>query len=94
MTNNNPSCRRLVETLYPEIVSSESAQASGLPEVGLADAAVRQNVNPEESPAPAVDASFSTAANVSSAVTGVVVEQDDNLNYNGSSEAKAKAKTY
>ncbi|CEG36744.1 uncharacterized protein PHALS_03994 [Plasmopara halstedii] len=27
-------------------------------------------------------------------MTGVVVEQDDNLNYDGSSEAKAKAKTY
>ncbi|KAL8015787.1 hypothetical protein Plhal710r2_c029g0108361 [Plasmopara halstedii] len=42
MTNNNPSCRRLVEILCPEIVTGESAQASGLPEVGLVDAAVRQ----------------------------------------------------
>ncbi|CEG48482.1 uncharacterized protein PHALS_06301 [Plasmopara halstedii] len=93
MTNNNPSCRRLVETLCPEIMTSESAQASGLTEVGLADAAVRQDVDPEEGPAPAVDASLSTAANVSSAVTVVVVEQDDNLNYDGSSKAEAKAKT-
>ncbi|KAL7688450.1 hypothetical protein Plhal304r1_c019g0068501 [Plasmopara halstedii] len=79
MTNNNPSCRRLVETPCPEIVTSESAQASGLP---------------EEGPAPAVDASLCTAANVGSVVTGVIVEQDDNLNYDGSSKAKAKAKTY
>ncbi|CEG39688.1 uncharacterized protein PHALS_09924 [Plasmopara halstedii] len=94
MTNNTPSCRRLVETLCPEIVTSKSAQDSGLPEVGLADAAMRQDVDPEEGPAPAVDDSLSTAANVGSAVTGLVVEQDDNLNYDGSLKAKAKAKTY
>ncbi|KAL7685908.1 hypothetical protein Plhal304r1_c029g0096161 [Plasmopara halstedii] len=87
MTNNDPSCRQLVETLCPEIVTSESAQASVLPEVGLADASVRQDVDPKEGPAPAVDVSLSTAANVGSAVTGVVVEQDDNINYDGSSKA-------
>ncbi|KAL7692546.1 hypothetical protein Plhal304r1_c006g0024521 [Plasmopara halstedii] len=59
MTNNNPSCRQLAQTLCPTII----------PVVGLADAAVCQDVDPEEGPAPAVDASLSTAANVGSAVT-------------------------